>query len=96
MSEIQTAEIGTEVSSEFRQFGFQMFGLLELCTPQLSEIQTSSDFRHSLYVNIFLLIKRSSLVKNVRNPDSLKNGHFTCVQQPDLSGFWTSTVCIKT
>ena len=30
MSEIQTAEIGTEGSSEFRQFGFQTFGLLEV------------------------------------------------------------------
>ena len=30
MSEIQTAEIGMEGSSEFRQLGFQTFGLLEL------------------------------------------------------------------
>ena len=30
MSKIQTATIGTEGSSEFRQFGFQKFGFLEL------------------------------------------------------------------
>ena len=65
VSEIQNlSSVYIFLNSDFRQKKVsEIQTVWKRNATELSEIQTSSDFRHSLY------IKWSKLVKNVRKPD---------------------------